>query len=39
MQGLIMQMLMSDPELAAGMQNPKIVKAFSSMVGGGGAMR
>ena len=31
-----MQMLQSDPELAAGLQNPKIMKAFSSMMGGGG---
>lgn len=36
MQQMLMQMLMSDPELAAGMQNPKVMKAFSSMMGGGG---
>jgi len=28
----IMQMLMSDPELAAGMQNPKVMSAFSSLL-------
>jgi suppressor of tumorigenicity protein 13 len=38
-QQMILQLLMSDPELAAGMQNPKIMKAFSSMMGGGGAGR
>lgn len=27
---------MSDPELAAGFSNPKIMKAFTSMMGGGG---
>jgi hypothetical protein len=36
MQQMLMQMLMSDPELAAGMQNPKVMKAFSGMMGGGG---
>ncbi len=34
LQQIIMQMLMSDPELAAGMQNPKVMKAFTSMMGG-----
>ena len=33
---MLMQLLMSDPELAAGMQNPKIISAFTSMMGGGG---
>ena len=28
----IMQLLMSDPELAAGMQNPKVMAAFSSLL-------
>ena len=36
MQDMLMQMLMSDPELAAGLKNPKVMKAFSSMMGGGG---
>ena len=35
MQAMLMQLLMSDPELAAGMQNPKVMKAFSGMMGGG----
>jgi hypothetical protein len=38
LQQLLMQMLMSDPELSAGLQNPKIMKAFTSMMGGGGDM-
>ena len=33
-QQMMMQMLMSDPELSKGMQNPKIMKAMSSMMGG-----
>lgn len=37
MQQMLMQMLMSDPELAAGLQNPKIISAFTSMMGGGGS--
>lgn len=36
-QQMIMQLLMSDPELAAGMQNPKVMKAFGAMMGGGDA--
>jgi len=32
----MMQMLMSDPELAAGLQNPKVISAFSEMMSGGG---
>lgn len=36
MQAMLMQLLMGDPELAAGMQNPKIMKAFSSVMSGGG---
>lgn len=39
MQNMIMQLLMSDPELAAGLQKPKIIKAFTSMMGGGGDIR
>jgi hypothetical protein len=30
--------LMSDPEIAAGMQNPKIQAAFQEMMGSGGPM-
>jgi len=36
MEGL-MGSLLSDPELAAGMQNPKVMEAFSGMMSGGGA--
>lgn len=36
MEAMLKQMLMSDPELAKGMQNPKIMRAFSAMMGGGG---
>lgn len=38
MQDVLLQVLMSDPELSAGMQNPKIMRAFQSMMGGGGTM-
>ena len=33
--GGIMEMLQSDPELAAAMQNPKVLAAFSDMMSGG----
>ena len=33
-QQVLMQLLMSDPELAAGLQNPKIMKAFTGMMSG-----
>jgi len=35
MQQMLLQMLMSDPELKDGLQNPKIMAAFSSMMSGG----
>lgn len=34
MQQMILQLLMSDPELAAGIQNPKVMKAFTAMMSG-----
>lgn len=34
MQQMILQLLMSDPELAAGIQNPKVMKAFTGMMSG-----
>merc|ERR1711862_634728 len=35
----MMQLLMSDPELAAGLKNPKVMAAFSNLMKGpGGAM-
>jgi len=37
MQGM-MAGLMSDPEIAEGMKNPKIQKAFSDLMSGGGPM-
>jgi len=33
-QQVLMQLLMSDPELSAGLQNPKIMKAFTGMMSG-----
>jgi len=36
MQQMMMQLLMSDPELAAGLQNPKIMQAFQDVMAGGG---
>jgi suppressor of tumorigenicity protein 13 len=35
--GGIMEALASDPELAAAMQNPKVIAAFSSLMSGGPA--
>lgn len=34
MQQMLMQLLMSDPELAAGIQNPKMMNAFMSVMQG-----
>lgn len=34
MQQMLMQLLMSDPELAAGIQNPKMMSAFMSVMQG-----
>ena len=36
MQDMLMQLLMSDPELSKGITNPKIMQAMSSMLGGAG---
>lgn len=36
MQQMLMQLMMSDPELAAGFQKPKIQQAFMSVMSGGG---
>lgn len=35
---LLLSGLMSDPEIAAGMQNPKIQAAFQDLMGSGGPM-
>jgi hypothetical protein len=34
-QQMLMQLLMSDPELAAGIQNPKMMNAFMGVMQGG----
>jgi hypothetical protein len=36
LQNMLMQMLMSDPDLAAGLQNPKLMSVFTSVLQGGG---
>lgn len=36
MQQMLMQLIMQDPELAAGMQNPKLMAAFTSIMSSGG---